>query len=67
VTFAWRDGERYEYVVDRRGGDCPAGCTTHDAHHVATDAAGEVTRLEAWQQGELSNEPAPDWFRRICD
>jgi sugar lactone lactonase YvrE len=58
-----RDGERYQYVIDRAGGDCPSGCTEHDARAFASDAAGQVTSLGAWVSE--SGQPAPAWFG-IC-
>ena len=61
---AARDGDRYEYVVDDAGGDCPAGCTEHEAHHFESDAAGQVTALDVWDSAD--GQPAPDWFRDLC-
>lgn len=61
---AARDGERYEYVVDRAGGDCPAGCTEHEAYLFASDASGQVTALDTWSSE--SGSPAPEWFGRVC-
>lgn len=58
------DGARYEYVVDRRSGDCPAGCAEHEAHHFESSEPGQVTALGVWQSGPGS--PAPEWFSRIC-
>lgn len=58
-----RDGDRYEYVVDRAGGDCPAGCTDHDARAFASEAAGQITALGSWTSA--SGQPAPAWFG-IC-
>jgi hypothetical protein len=59
---AARDGEHYEYVVDRAGGDCPSGCTEHEAFHFTSHAAGQVTRAEEWRSGSA---PRPPWFA-IC-
>jgi hypothetical protein len=61
---AARDGNRYEYVVDRAGGDCPSGCTEHEAHHFESNAAGEVTAGGVWRSE--SGEAAPEWFGRVC-
>ena len=61
---AARDGDRYEYVVDRAGGDCPSGCTEHEGHHFVSDAAGQITAQGVWSLE--SGEPAPEWFGRIC-
>jgi hypothetical protein len=61
---AARDGDRYEYVVDRAGGDCPAGCTEHEAHHFESDAAGQVTALDVWDSED--GQPAPAWFGELC-
>ena len=35
----------WHYVFDRAGGDCPAGCTSHEYHHFSTTLAGDVTSL----------------------
>jgi hypothetical protein len=61
---AARDGDRYEYVVDDAGGDCPSGCTEHDAHHFESDAAGQVAALEVWNSED--GQPAPEWFVDLC-
>jgi hypothetical protein len=59
-----RDGERYDYVVDRAGGDCPSGCTEHEAHHFESAAAGQLTELDTWSS--VSGQPAPAWFAELC-
>jgi hypothetical protein len=59
-----RDGANYEYVIDRAGGDCPAGCTTHEAHHFVSTAAGMVEALEVWDSA--SGEGVPSWYTRVC-
>jgi hypothetical protein len=60
---AARSGQTYEYVVDDRGGDCPAGCTETTAYHFVSTAPGVVERLETWQSGpEAGIAPAPDWY-----
>jgi hypothetical protein len=61
---AVRDGEQYQYAVDRAGGDCPSGCTEHEVHGFASDAAGQVTALGVWSS--LSGDPAPAWVSEIC-
>jgi hypothetical protein len=61
---AARDGEDYEYVVDRRGGDCPAGCTTNEAHHFRSTGAGVVEALEVWDSH--TGETVPDWYLGVC-
>jgi hypothetical protein len=58
-----RDAGRYEYVVDRAGGDCPSGCTEHDARAFVSEAVGQISALGAWSSA--SGEPAPAWFG-IC-
>jgi hypothetical protein len=58
-----RDGDRYQYVVDRAGGDCPSGCTEHEAYLFASDAAGQVTAMDSWNS---NTSPAPTWFRETC-
>jgi hypothetical protein len=61
---AVRDGEQYEYAVDRAGGDCPAGCTEHEEHGFASAAPGQVSTLGVWSS--LSGDPAPAWVSEIC-
>jgi hypothetical protein len=63
---ATRNGERYEYVVDRTTGRCdaPTGCSG-SARHFASDAPGEITVLESWTVS--GDAPAPDWLRAVCD
>jgi hypothetical protein len=60
-----RAGDHYEYAVDRASGDCPSGCTEHEVHRFASDAAGQVSALDVWDS--LSGEPAPAWVGEICD
>jgi hypothetical protein len=61
---AWRDGEDYEYVIDRAGGDCPAGCTSHDAHHFRSAADGAIEALESWNSE--TDPDRPEWYERVC-
>jgi hypothetical protein len=61
---AVRNGEQYEYAVDRAGGDCPSGCTEHEVHGFASNAAGQVSTLGVWSS--LSGDPAPAWVMEIC-
>jgi hypothetical protein len=61
---AVRDGEQYQYAVDRAGGDCPSGCTEHEVHGFASNAAGQVSTLGVWSS--LSGDPAPAWVSEIC-
>jgi len=61
---AIRNGSRYEYVVDRRGGDCPAGCTTHEASAFTSTTPGVVEPLGSWDS--RANPTSPEWFARIC-
>jgi hypothetical protein len=58
------DMARIEYVVDRAGGDCPAGCNTHDAQLFASSAPGVVEAIDSWSTGPGGN--APEWYGRIC-
>ena len=62
---ATRDGEHYEYVVDRTnlGCDSPPPCTG-SARHFSSDAPGEVSVLESWTADD--DAAAPDWFRNVC-
>jgi hypothetical protein len=61
---ARRDGSKLEYVVDRAGGDCPAGCNTHDAHAFVSTAPGMVEAVGDWNSE--TSETWPDWFTRVC-
>ena len=61
---AQRSGSTIEYVVDRAGGDCPGGCTTHDAHRFVSTAAGMIEAREVWSPDMF--ETPPDWFSRVC-
>jgi hypothetical protein len=62
---ATRDGEHYDYVVDRTnlGCDSPPPCTG-SARHFSSDAPGEVSVLESWTADD--DAAAPDWFRNVC-
>ncbi|MEO8900445.1 MAG: hypothetical protein ABI627_02875 [Polyangiaceae bacterium] len=43
----------WHYVFDRAGGDCPAGCTTHEYHHFSTSLAGDIESLGDLQPSEV--------------
>jgi hypothetical protein len=60
---AARAGEQYQYAVDRAGGDCPSGCTEHEVHGFASDAAGQVSALGVWGS---PSDPVPAWVSEIC-
>lgn len=60
--FAWREGDVFHYVFDHAGGDCPAGCTTHDAYELTTTPGGDVT-LVATYEGDNSSS-VPSWVYR---
>jgi len=62
---AARDGDRHEYVIDRAGGDCPEGCTEHEAFYFESTSAGQITAGGRWSSE--SDGPAPEWFARICN
>lgn len=57
------DGETYHYVFDDAGGDCPAGCTTHDYTYFTVAADGTIERVGSWSND--SAEARPDWVD-IC-
>jgi hypothetical protein len=57
---ARRRDDALEYIVDRAGGDCPAGCTTHDAHFFVSTAPGVVEAMGSWNSE--SGEAPPDWW-----
>jgi hypothetical protein len=61
---AYRSGDTIEYVVDRRDGDCPAGCITSDARGFTSKAPGMIAPLGSWNSE--SNTPKPDWLVRAC-
>jgi hypothetical protein len=49
----------WHYVFDRAGGDCPAGCTTHEyTYFTVTSDGATIERVGAWSAGSTS---APDW------
>lgn len=61
-----RDGSTFTYVFDERGGDCPAGCTEHNAHAFRSTAPGQVEAIGAWNDHDRSKlTPPPDWYS-IC-
>lgn len=53
-------GDDIEYIVDRAGGDCPAGCTSHDAHFFVSTAPGVVEAMGSWNSE--AGEMPPAWF-----
>jgi hypothetical protein len=63
-----RQGEHYEYVVDRTNGSCnaatPPRCTG-SARHFETNAAGAPVVLETWTG--RAGEGAPAWFHDVCN
>jgi hypothetical protein len=65
TTCASRSGDTYEYVVDDRGGDCPAGCTTTTAYHFVSTSAGVVEQTDIWE-GYPHDQAAPPWYA-LCD
>jgi hypothetical protein len=56
--------DRIEYVIDRAGGDCPAGCNTHDARLFESTAPGVVEAIDSWTTESGSNAPA--WLVPRC-
>ena len=62
---ASRDGDHYDYVVDRTGRGCDSSSCTGIFRHFASDVPGELITLEYWQASD--GTPAPDWFRAVCD
>lgn len=63
TTCVTRNGDLYEYVVDDRGGDCPAGCTETTAYRFRSRGAGDVEALEVWS----SRDGARPTWHLICD
>jgi hypothetical protein len=61
---ARRQGETFEYVFDRRSGDCLGGCTEHDAQRFVSTAPGTVEARERWVSS--TQLPAPAWFTETC-
>lgn len=63
---AKREDSTIMYVFDQRGGDCPVGCTEHDAHAFRSTAAGQIEPIGAWSDRDRSSPtPRPDWYS-IC-
>lgn len=60
TTCARRSNGVYEYVVDDRTGDCPAGCTSTTAYYFTSPAQGQVQLVESWDGGV-----SPGWYS-IC-
>jgi hypothetical protein len=59
TVFAWtEDGSAFHYVFDRAGGDCPAGCTTHDLTHFRTDLDGSIVLVEKVSTADGSRLPS---------
>lgn len=46
------------YIFDAAGGDCPAGCTTHDYTGFTSEADGGLSQLGVW----LNGTARPAWF-----
>ena len=63
---AARDGNIYEYVVDRASARCEttSTCNQHRARHYVSDAPGQVTALEVWDSE--TGDPAPEWYVALC-
>jgi hypothetical protein len=62
---AARDGASYSYVLDRAGGDCPAGCTTHQAYYFVSNGPGQVELRDTWDDS-AGKQPAPAWWLPSC-
>jgi hypothetical protein len=63
-----REGEHYEYVVDRTNGTCDAPTAprcTGSARHFTTNSPGAPTVLETWTA--KAGEGAPAWFHDVCN
>lgn len=58
--FAWSEGDTFHYVFDHAGGDCPSGCTTHDASHYTTTPPGALTLVDSYVG---DNSASPTWLR----
>jgi hypothetical protein len=61
---ATRQGEHYEYVVDRTNGKCVTSPCRGTFRRFVSDAAGEVSALESWTS---TDGPAPAWFSAVCN
>lgn len=59
-----RDGDHYDYVIDRATGDCSSGCLEREAHRFSSEAAGKATPLAIWRSAD--GEPPPGWYTRLC-
>jgi hypothetical protein len=59
TVFAWSEGTTFHYAFDRAGGDCPAGCTTHDVQHFRSTPDGANTLVESFKTDPYGGSPTP--------
>ncbi|MGZ5967112.1 MAG: hypothetical protein ACXWP4_05555 [Polyangiales bacterium] len=59
TVFAWTEGDAFHYAFDRAGGDCPAGCTTHDVSHFRSTPDGAVTLVDTFKTDPYGGTPTP--------
>lgn len=59
------DGDTHHYVFDQAGGDCPAGCTTHQYFGFEAKPGGVVTAQGSWTSASPMPEPA--WYTQAAD
>jgi len=57
------EGDRYRFVFDRAGGDCPAGCTSHHEFGFSTNRSGAITFEAEWDS--TSSRGMPDFIGRF--
>ena len=63
TTCVSRSEDTYEYVVDDRGGDCPAGCTETTAYYFVSASVGQVEHIDTWDGFTAT---PPTWYS-ICE
>lgn len=61
---AAREGDRYEYVMDRASAGCQTTCDEHQARHYISEAPGQVTPQEVWDSE--TGAPMPPWYAALC-
>lgn len=57
------EADTWHYVFDHASGDCPAGCTEHDAYYFRVAGDGEPRFAGRWESAGNSG-PRPDWVDR---
>jgi hypothetical protein len=61
TIYVTRRRSDWVYVFDVAGGDCPAGCTSHDLRYFEVGARGKIRRRA--HSRSVMAYAAPDWVR----